>query len=184
MICLQSSRPGVVADPTHVQEDLPAGSFGGRPVLVARRVFPGSRYNAPLSCKAIGTDMTRKVLHSKIHQAVVTMADPDYQGSLTIDSDLLDACGMRPSDAILVANCETGARFETYVFRGEPGSGVIGVNGAASHLASVGDRIIIIHWAYLDEVEYETHFPRVLVMNEDNSVQEALTYDPQPVGSA
>ena len=122
--------------------------------------------------------MIRKVLHSKIHQAVVTEALPEYQGSLTIDADLLDACGMRPSDAILVANCETGARFETYVFRGEPGSGVIGVNGAAAHLASVGDRIIIIHWAHLDDAEYEHHYPRVLIMNQDNSVCEALTYDP------
>ena len=122
--------------------------------------------------------MIRKVLHSKIHQAVVTEALPEYQGSLTIDSDLLDACGMRPSDAILVANCETGARFETYVFRGEPGSGVIGVNGAAAHLASVGDRIIILHWAHMNDAEYEQHYPRVLIMNQDNSVSEALTYDP------
>jgi aspartate 1-decarboxylase len=122
--------------------------------------------------------MIRKVLHSKIHQAVVTEARPDYQGSLTIDSDLLDACGMRPSDAILVANCETGARFETYVFSGEPGSGVIGVNGAAAHLASVGDRIIILHWAHMNDAEYEQHYPRVLIMNQDNSVGEALTYDP------
>jgi aspartate 1-decarboxylase len=124
--------------------------------------------------------MIRKVLHSKIHQAVVTEARPDYQGSLTIDANLLDACGMRPSDAILVANCETGARFETYVFRGEPGSGVIGVNGAAAHLASVGDRIIILHWAQLDDEEYASHFPRVLIMESDNTIGEQLTYDPLP----
>ena len=107
-------------------------------------------------------------------------ATPVSTSSLTIDADLLDACGMRPSDAILVANCETGARFETYVFRGEPGSGVIGVNGAAAHLASVGDRIIIIHWAHLDDEEYADHFPRVLIMQADNTIGEALSYEPQP----
>jgi aspartate 1-decarboxylase len=127
--------------------------------------------------------MVRKVLHSKIHQAVVTEACPEYQGSLTIDSELLDACGMRPSDAILVANCETGARFETYVFSGSPGSGVIGVNGAASHLAKPGDRIIIIHWAHVTDAEYAQHLPRVLLMNEDNSIREIIEYDPSPAMS-
>ncbi len=121
--------------------------------------------------------MFRKVLHSKIHQAVVTEARPDYQGSLTIDANLLDACGMRANDAILIANCETGARFETYIFAGERGSGVIGVNGAAAHLAKSGDRVIIIHWAYLDAAEVEDHHPRVLLMNTDNTVREAIDYD-------
>lgn len=124
--------------------------------------------------------MIRKVLHSKIHQAVVTEARPDYQGSLTIDANLLDATGIRPNDAILVANCETGARFETYVFRGEPGSGIIGVNGAAAHLASTGDRVIIIHWAHMTDEEATTHHPRVLLMNEDNTIREAIHYDPCP----
>ena len=124
--------------------------------------------------------MIRKVLHSKIHQAVVTEANPDYQGSLTIDAELLEETGMRPNDAILVANCETGARFETYIFRGEPGSGAIGINGAAAHLASPGDRVIIIHWAHLDSEEYEDHVPRVLLMNADNTVKQVLTYDPCP----
>ena len=121
--------------------------------------------------------MFRKVLHSKIHQAVVTEARPDYQGSLTIDSDLLDQCGMREHDSILVANCETGDRFETYIFAGDQGSGVIGVNGAAAHLAKPGDRIIIIHWAYLDEAESVSHHPRVLLMNADNTVRDVNCHD-------
>ena len=122
--------------------------------------------------------MVRKVLHSKIHQAVVTDLKPDYSGSLTIDADILKQCGMRASDAILVANCETGARFETYVFAGEPGSGVIGINGAATHLANIGDRIIIIHWAQLHDDEYETHRPKILIMNADNTVKEEMEYEP------
>ena len=121
--------------------------------------------------------MFRKVLHSKIHQAVVTEARPDYQGSLTIDSDLLNQCGMREHDCILVANCETGDRFETYIFAGEKGSGIIGVNGAAAHLAKPSDRIIIIHWAYLDEKESISHHPRVLLMNADNTVRDVICHD-------
>ncbi len=124
--------------------------------------------------------MIRKVLHSKIHQAVVTESRPDYSGSLTIDVEILRACGMRASDAIIVANCNTGARFETYVFEGQAGSGIIGINGAASHLASVGDRVIIMHYAQLNEEEYEAHRPRVLIMNDDNTIQESLTYEPSP----
>ncbi len=119
--------------------------------------------------------MIRKVLHSKIHQAVVTEARPDYQGSLTIDANLLEQTGIRPNDAILVANCETGSRFETYVFRGEPGSGIIGINGAAAHLASPGDRVIIIHWAHMSEEEAQQHLPHVLLMTHDNTVADSMT---------
>ena len=121
--------------------------------------------------------MFRKVLHSKIHQAVVTEARPDYQGSLTIDVDLLDQCGMREHDSILVANCETGQRFETYIFAGERESGVIGVNGAAAHLAKPGERVIIIRWAYLDAAESTSHQPRVLLMNSDNTVRDLSRND-------
>lgn len=88
------------------------------------------------------------------------------------------ACGMRASDAILVANCETGARFETYLFEGPPGSGIIEINGAAAHLAHPGDRIIILHWAHVSEQEYQGHFPTILIMNEDNTIRESLNYEP------
>ena len=134
---------------------------------------PGFSFTFEMYNKA----MFRKVLHSKIHQAVVTEARPDYQGSLTIDANLLDQCGMRAHDAILVANCETGARFETYIFSGDRGSGVIGVNGAAAHLAKPGHRIIIIHWAYLDAKEAESHTPSVLLMNSDNTIREIVHHD-------
>ena len=85
--------------------------------------------------------MLRKVLHSKIHQATVTAARPDYVGSITIDRRLLDATGMRVSDAVTVANCRNGERFETYIFLGEAGSGKIEVNGAAAHLVEPGDKV-------------------------------------------
>jgi len=124
--------------------------------------------------------MIRKVLHSKIHQAVVTETRPDYSGSLTIDVNILRECGMRASDAITVANCNTGSRFETYVFEGEAGSGVIGINGAAAHLVSVDDKVIIMHYAHMDEEEYESHYPKILIMNTDNTINESFHYEPTP----
>ena len=120
----------------------------------------------------------RKVLHSKVHQATVTEARPDYSGSLTIDVNILRECGMRASDAITIANCNTGSRFETYVFEGEAGSGIIGINGAAAHLASVGDRVIIMHYAHMDEIEYNEHRPKILIMNADNTIEESFHYEP------
>lgn len=120
--------------------------------------------------------MQRKVLFGKIHRARVTAARPDYVGSITIDADLLDASGLRPNDAVVVANCDTGARFETYVFRGEPGSGVVEINGAAAHLAKAGHVVIIMHYAFMDEKEYSEHRPKVALMKHDNTVDEIIRY--------
>jgi aspartate 1-decarboxylase len=125
--------------------------------------------------------MLREVLHCKIHRATVTAALPDYVGSITIDEDWLRLVGLRVSDKVAVANCRNGERFETYVFRGEPGSGKIEVNGAAAHLVEPGDRVIIMHYALMDDREYAAHHPRVLVMGDKNRVQEQLQYDPGPV---
>ncbi len=122
--------------------------------------------------------MIRKVIYSKLHMATCTDANPDYMGSITIDADLLAESGMRVNDAVLVANCRTGARFETYIFRGEPGSRKIEVNGAAAHRVEPGDRLIILHFAQVDESEYQTHRPKVLLMNEDNLVDEIMYYEP------
>lgn len=122
--------------------------------------------------------MTRKVLHNKVHMAKVTRANPDYVGSITIDEDILRAIGLRVNDAVLVANCRSGARFETYVFRGEPGSGAIEINGAAAHLAEPGDKVIVLHFAQMDDEEYAEHRPKVAIMNDDNTVSEVMRYEP------
>lgn len=122
--------------------------------------------------------MLRKVLHSKIHMARVTAARPDYVGSITIDADLLEATGMRVNDAVTVANCRNGERFETYIFRGDPGSRKIEVNGAAAHLVEPGDKVIVMHYAYMDDAEYARNRPRVLVMHEDNTVERTVRYEP------
>jgi aspartate 1-decarboxylase len=123
--------------------------------------------------------MLRKVLYCKLHQARVTAALPEYVGSVTIDADLLEACGLRVNDAVEVANCRSGERFETYVFRGEPGSKAIEVNGAAARLVEVGDKLIIMHYALMTDEEYRAHRPRVLVMGEGNRVEKSLRYEPR-----
>ena len=122
--------------------------------------------------------MLRKVLHSKIHMAVTTAAKPNYVGSITIDADLLDACGMRTNDAVEIANCRNGERFETYIFLGPRGGRQIEVNGAAAHLVEPGDKLIIMHYALLGDAQYASHHPAVLVMNEDNTIRERLAYEP------
>tara|TARA_Y100001933_G_scaffold230421_1_gene247519 strand:+ start:1066 stop:1455 length:390 start_codon:yes stop_codon:yes gene_type:complete len=122
--------------------------------------------------------MQRPVLHSKIHMATVTAAKPDYVGSITIDADLLRATGMRVNDRVLVANCRNGARFETYIFLGEPASGAIELNGAAAHLVEPGDRVIVMHFAMMDDDEYRAHHPRVAIIGEDNRIVDTIRYDP------
>ncbi|MBA4027898.1 MAG: aspartate 1-decarboxylase [Planctomyces sp.] len=122
--------------------------------------------------------MLRKVLFGKIHMARVTACRPEYVGSITIDQDLLDASGIRVSDAVAVANCRNGERFETYVFRGERGSGVIEINGAAAHLVEPGDRVIVMHYALMTDAEYREHRPRVAVIGEGNAIAQRISYDP------
>ncbi|MDX2131018.1 MAG: aspartate 1-decarboxylase [Planctomycetota bacterium] len=121
--------------------------------------------------------MLREVLHSKVHRATVTAALPDYIGSITIDADLLDRCGMRVNDKVLVTNCRSGERFETYIFKGARGSGAIEVNGAAARLVEPGDLVIIMHFALMTDDEYASHRPRVLIMGEKNAVREVVRYD-------
>lgn len=121
--------------------------------------------------------MLRKVLHSKLHRCVVTAALPDYVGSITIDADFLRDSGMRPNDAVEIANCRNGERFETYVIWGEPGSRKIEINGAAAHLVEPGDPLIVMHYALMDDGEYARHRPTVLVFDTKNAVQQILHYD-------
>jgi len=108
------------------------------------------------------------MLKSKLHGARVTRAEQDYEGSLEIDRDLMDAVKMAPYEKILVADVENGNRFETYAIPGERGSGVIGLNGATVHRGSVGDRLIVFTFAVVSEEEIDNHAPLVLVLDENN----------------
>jgi aspartate 1-decarboxylase len=110
------------------------------------------------------------LLRSKLHRAAVTRADKDYEGSLCIDRDLMDAVQMLPYEKILVANIDNGNRFETYAIPAEPGSKEICLNGATAHLGSVGDRVIIFTFATIPEEEAKTHHPKVAVLDEKNEI--------------
>ena len=116
--------------------------------------------------------MYRTFLKSKIHRAVVTGADLEYEGSLTVDSTLLEAAGMREFELVQVVDIENGARLETYLIAGEPGSGVIQANGAAARLLFPGDHVIIMAFAQLPEPLPEKWAPSIVLVNEKNHIQE------------
>src|SRR4030042_1569481 len=97
--------------------------------------------------------MYRQFLRCKLHQVRVTDANIEYTGSLTLDKNIMDAAGIGPFEKLLVANIETGARFETYAIEGPAGSKVIGLNGAAARLGKVGDRVIGMVFGILDADE-------------------------------
>lgn len=119
----------------------------------------------------------RWVLHAKIHKAIVTQADVNYVGSITIDKDLLDRTGLWPGERVLIVSNTSGARLETYVIVGESSSGVIGMNGAAAHLIYPGEEIIIMGFQLSDKpimplailVDRQNRFVRNLISPEDNA---------------
>lgn len=110
------------------------------------------------------------MLKAKLHKAKVTHAVLNYEGSCAIGGDLLDMAGIREFEQIQIYNVTNGERFTTYAIRGEDNSGMISVNGAAAHKASVGDTVIICAYANFSEAELETFKPRMLYMNDDNTV--------------
>lgn len=123
--------------------------------------------------------MLRKMLRSKIHRATITECDADYVGSITVDADLLRAADMRPNEAVLVLDIDNAARFETYVIRGEPGSGVIGINGAAAKLVEPGHKIIIVCFGHLPEDDLDDHEARIVLADQHNRVAKQMRYASQ-----
>ncbi len=112
--------------------------------------------------------MLRQVLLSKLHRATVTECDINYNGSISIDEDLLDLSGMHEFERVEVFNINNGARFSTYVILGKRGSGEIGINGAAARLAQPGDKVIIINYGFMDEKEISSHKPVIIVLDDNN----------------
>ncbi len=110
------------------------------------------------------------MLKSKLHHARVTESELEYQGSLTIDRQLMDDVRLHPYEKILVANMANGQRFETYAIPAERGSKVICLNGATAHLGGVGDRLIIFAFGQIEEADVAAHKPLVLVLDENNDV--------------
>jgi aspartate 1-decarboxylase len=112
--------------------------------------------------------MLVSVLKSKIHRATITEADLEYVGSLTVDRDLMDASGLLPFEEVLVANISNGERFTTYVIEGERGSGVMGLNGAAARKGRLGDLIIVMAFARMEEQEAASFKPAIVIVDKDN----------------
>lgn len=115
--------------------------------------------------------MRRQILKSKLHRAVVTQADLEYEGSVTIDQDLLDAADIVENELVHVWNITRGTRLVTYALNGPRGSGVVCINGAAAHLMSPGDRVIIATFVDLDDSEYATFKPKVLLLDDNNRIK-------------
>lgn len=118
--------------------------------------------------------MFRNMLKSKIHKATVTHADLMYEGSLTIDSELMKAVGLLPYEKIKVYNINNGARLDTYAIEGKPGSGVIGLNGAAARKGMIGDLIIIVSYAIYHDEDLGSFEPQVVVLDEKNQIKDVI----------
>ena len=108
---------------------------------------------------------------SKIHRATVTQADLNYEGSITIDADLMDAADILPHEQVHILNVNNGERFDTYALRGPRGSGVICLNGPAARLAHVGDTVIILTYAEMEREELLRHVPTVVFVDEKNRIR-------------
>jgi aspartate 1-decarboxylase len=115
--------------------------------------------------------MRLSALKSKIHRATVTEADLNYEGSITIDADLMDAADILSHEQVQVLNLNNGERFDTYAIRGARGSGIVCLNGPAARLAHVGDRVIVLTYCVLERDELLRHLPTVVQVDDRNRIQ-------------
>ena len=120
--------------------------------------------------------MYRRLLKSKIHRARVTEADLDYNGSVTVDAELLEAADILEHEEVQIYNITNGARLSTYAIAGPPGSGIICINGAAAHLCSVDDLVILASYADYPEgdLEPDAHRPAIILVDEENRIRQKV----------
>ena len=121
--------------------------------------------------------MNLTMLKGKIHRAVVKQAELQYVGSVTVDTDLLDAAGILEYEMVQIVDIENGNRFETYTIAGEAGSGMICLNGAAARQAAVGDHIILMSYAQMTPEEAKEHKPDVVFVDEENRIVRVTNYE-------
>ncbi len=119
--------------------------------------------------------MQRVIFKSKIHRARITEANLNYEGSLTIDQDLMEAADILPYEKVDVVNISTGDRFTTYAIKGKRGSGEMCLNGGAARLGHVGDLIIVITYAHIDEAELESFKTKAVLVDEQNQIKSIHT---------
>ncbi len=121
--------------------------------------------------------MTITMLKGKIHRATVRQSELNYVGSITVDAELLDAAGILEYEKVQIADVDNGARFETYTIAGEPGSGMICLNGAAARCVNKGDKIIIMSYAEMTPEEAHTFSPKVVFVDENNQISRVTRYE-------
>jgi len=117
--------------------------------------------------------MLLTMMKAKLHRATVTQADLDYEGSIAIDKNLLDASGILPNEQVDVLNITTGARFTTYAIEAPRGSKVIGVNGAAARQVQTGDRVIVVAYCQMPAEEARNYAPTVVLLDDANQIKKA-----------
>ena len=117
------------------------------------------------------------MLQGKIHRATVNRYTYSYVGSVTVDRDLLDAAGILEYQQVQVVNINTGARLETYTIAGEPGSGILCLNGAAARCANAGDKVILMAYARMDPQEAQQHRPKVVFVDGENRISQVFSYE-------
>lgn len=122
--------------------------------------------------------MLLNLLKAKIHRAQVTEANLNYEGSITIDADILKSAGIFPHEQVHICNIDNGERFVTYVIEGKPGSGAMCLNGAAARKVAVGDKIIVISYGHFSPEEARDHRPRVVLMGEKNTIKDSYQLRP------
>lgn len=127
--------------------------------------------------------MRRTMLMGKVHRATVTDANLNYEGSLTLDRDLMDAAGMLPYEQVQVLDVDNGARLTTYLIEGERSSGQVIINGAAARLVSPGDKVIVVAYAEMEEEEARSHTPRVVLVDGRNRPITLPLHGPGPGGA-
>ena len=121
--------------------------------------------------------MYLKMLKGKIHRAVVQQAELNYVGSITVDPELMEAAGILEYENVQIVDIENGNRFETYTIAGEPGSGMICLNGAAARQVLTGDHVIIMAYAQMTPQEAEEFKPQVVFVDEENKISRVTTYE-------
>lgn len=121
--------------------------------------------------------MNYTMLKGKIHRAVVMQADLNYVGSITVDTKLLEAAGILEYEMVQIVDVENGNRFETYTIAGEPGSGMICLNGAAARQVAVGDHVILMCYAQMTPEEAKEHHPKVVFVDDENRIARVTNYE-------
>lgn len=121
--------------------------------------------------------MTIQMLKGKIHRAVVVQAELNYVGSITVDPELMKAAGILEYEKVQIVDVENGSRFETYTIEGEPGSGMICLNGAAARMVQTGDHIIIMSYCDMAPEEAKSHKPKVVFVDEKNQIKRVTNYE-------